>query len=65
MWWYFHCKFKKVKEGNEGIFWFAICWNLWLLRNGVIFRNEECNVLDIVWKITFMIWKWSFTGDIT
>ncbi|XP_058753518.1 uncharacterized protein LOC131626698 [Vicia villosa] len=63
--WHSFCKNRQVKPGREGIFWAAICWSLWKVRNGIIFRNGPWSVSDIIWNIKELIWRWSFIGKIT
>lgn len=49
--WVTLCKVYKLKKGKEGIIWAASCWNIWLLRNEIIFRGDEWNVYDMVWNL--------------
>ncbi|KAL5724059.1 mannosylglycoprotein endo-beta-mannosidase [Ranunculus cassubicifolius] len=37
----------------------AVCWNVWLERNGRIFENEESNVHMLIFKIKKTLWEWS------
>lgn len=55
--WFLFGKSKKVKEGKEVCLWLAFCWNIWSLRNGIIFRNDRWNILDVVWNIKATVWS--------
>ncbi|XP_058783985.1 uncharacterized protein LOC131658738 [Vicia villosa] len=63
--WYSFCKGKNLREKKRGVIWLATTWTIWLIRNGVRFRNDEWNVNDMVWSIKFLVWKWNCIGDIT
>lgn len=39
--WFFFCKQVKLRKGKEGVLWLAICWSNWLVRNGIVFRNDK------------------------
>ncbi|XP_058759651.1 uncharacterized protein LOC131632958 [Vicia villosa] len=54
-----------VKVRKLGIIWLATIWAIWLVRNGVCFRDDPWNVNNTVWNIKLMAWKWSFCGNIT
>lgn len=56
--WRFHfCKSQKIKSGKEGVIWLAICRNIWLLRNKIIFKKHGWKVLEIIWNIKITNWK--------
>ncbi|XP_058733190.1 uncharacterized protein LOC131604790 [Vicia villosa] len=63
--WFEFFKRKKIKTGNEGIIWMAVCWSLWISTNIILFEEGICDINDIVWNIKLQAWKWSFIGDIT
>ncbi|XP_058756337.1 uncharacterized protein LOC131629577 [Vicia villosa] len=54
-----------VKVRKLGIIWLATIWAIWLVRNGVCFRDDPWNVNNTVWNIKLLAWKWSFCGNIT
>ncbi|XP_058742003.1 uncharacterized protein LOC131614437 [Vicia villosa] len=58
--WYRFCKSNRVKKGREGVMWLAIVWSIWNVRNSIIFRGEDWNILDTVWNIKILLWRWSF-----
>ncbi|XP_058726829.1 uncharacterized protein LOC131642356 [Vicia villosa] len=57
--------FYMVKGRKLGVVWLAITWAIWLVRNGVCFRNDPWNVDNTVWNIKLLVWKWSYCGKIT
>ncbi|XP_058765916.1 uncharacterized protein LOC131639438 [Vicia villosa] len=61
--WYSFCKVNKVRKGKWGLFWMATTWSIWLIRNGICFRNDGWSVDDTVWNVKFLVWKWSFLGE--
>ncbi|XP_058727218.1 uncharacterized protein LOC131598654 [Vicia villosa] len=63
--WFTLCKGNKMKKRKESVFWAATCWSIWLLHNGIIFRGDEWNVYDTIWRIKALIWRWYFVGNIT
>ncbi|XP_058741735.1 uncharacterized protein LOC131614125 [Vicia villosa] len=40
MYWYNSCKHMKMKEGKLSCIWLASTWNIWLLRNDILFRKD-------------------------
>lgn len=42
-----------------------VCWSIWISRNRVFFKNEKCNVLDVIWNIKVFALNWSSISDIT
>ncbi|XP_058774314.1 uncharacterized protein LOC131648585 [Vicia villosa] len=63
--WYGYCKYKKMRHRREGVLWMATCWNIWLVRNGIVFRNDTWNINDIVWNTKILAWKWLVIGKIS
>ncbi|XP_058741002.1 uncharacterized protein LOC131613339 [Vicia villosa] len=63
--WHRYCNLKKVRKGKEGVLWMAICWNMWLVRNGIVFRNDSWNINDIVWSSKILAWRWIVIGKIS
>lgn len=35
------CITKKARKGKEGCIWLVTIWSLWIIRNEVIFREED------------------------
>lgn len=31
----------KAKKGLKWVIWVTVCWNIWVKRNVVVFRNER------------------------
>ncbi|XP_058726790.1 uncharacterized protein LOC131598181 [Vicia villosa] len=54
-----------VKERKVDVVYLATTRTLWLVRNGVCFREERWNFNDTVWNLKLLVWKWSFCGKIT
>lgn len=50
----------KLQKGLEGVVWIAICWSIWIKINTLIFRSDQWNILDTIWSIMVIAWKWSF-----
>lgn len=65
MLWYNFCKNMKMKEGNLSCIWLAITWSIWIVRNGIVFRKDLWSVLNMVWTIKALVWRWTFMWDIT
>ncbi|XP_058762683.1 uncharacterized protein LOC131636057 [Vicia villosa] len=63
--WHGYSKFKRVRKRKEGVLWMATCWNIWMVRNGIVFRNDKWNVDDIVWNAKITAWKWLAIGKIS
>ncbi|XP_058733972.1 uncharacterized protein LOC131605656 [Vicia villosa] len=62
--WFFIGWRKGIKDGKLGVFWLAVCWSIWLTRNGFCFRNDKWNINNIVWNIKFLVWRWASYGEI-
>ncbi|XP_058727126.1 uncharacterized protein LOC131598556 [Vicia villosa] len=65
MLWYNFCKNMKMKEGRLSCIWLAITWSIWIVRNSIIFRKDSWSVLNTIWFIKALVWRWSFMGEIT
>lgn len=54
--WCFFSKSKKRKSREEmKVVWLATIWNLWIVRNIIIY---------VVWRSKVLVWRWSFLGNI-
>ncbi|XP_058740935.1 uncharacterized protein LOC131613265 [Vicia villosa] len=57
---YFHncLKIKCVKTRVIGaVMWLSTVWNIWLMRNSVIFESEKFSFLDCLSEIVFNAWR--------
>lgn len=46
--WSCFCRKKKEFRGKEGIFWLAVMWRIWLLRNDICFNGVVCNLSNLI-----------------
>lgn len=57
-------RFKCLKKGNFRIIWTALVWNIWKIRNAILYEGAFCLIPDLIWDIKLRVWKWSFIGII-
>lgn len=41
----------------------AVMWNIWKVRNAILFKGAFCSIPDLMWDIKLTAWKWSFIED--
>lgn len=40
------------------VLWFSTAWSIWIARNGIIFKQENFDVIQLVELIKFRAWNW-------
>ncbi|XP_058753180.1 uncharacterized protein LOC131626380 [Vicia villosa] len=63
--WHLFFRSCRIRDSKLDVVWLATVWSFWLIRNGVRFRKEAWSINNTVWNIKFLVWKWSFCGEIT
>ncbi|XP_058784238.1 uncharacterized protein LOC131659006 [Vicia villosa] len=53
-----------ISRRKTGIIWAAVVWEIWKLRNKIIFNGGICNINDLSWNIKLSGWKWLSIGKI-
>ncbi|XP_058764257.1 uncharacterized protein LOC131637673 [Vicia villosa] len=53
-----------ISRRKMGMIWAAVVWEIWKLRNNIIFNGGICNINDLSWNIKLSAWKWLSIGKI-
>jgi len=48
----------KTYRKTRFLIWLATIWNIWLLRNAIIFKGEMADFTSLKAKIQALSWRW-------
>lgn len=52
----------RMKKRNSGGCWLAVVWNIWRMRNYILFNDKLCNLEDLINNIKLVAWFWQSIG---